>query len=177
MPHTMLFSCLMLAATAVAGHETGTASVVGVVFSGEDGVTLPSVTVCAEGSEKCVFSDGTGNFEIAAVPREGRVILTAEFSGFGSAEFSVLVSQGKRCEVVLVLNNISTIIDCLWTGHGLTDTTYGVLGNVVDSARHPVGHAAVQVRARDGKVVWRGHTDRKGRARVSGFSFRLNVLE
>jgi Carboxypeptidase regulatory-like domain len=171
----IIISCLMLAASAAGGQETA-GSVAGLTFLGQEGHAIPGVTVCVKGIETCVLSDANGHFEIHDVPG-GRVSLTAQLREWAArAETVALVSPGKTCEAVLILTDVSTIIDCE-ANLGEGPTIYGVRGKVVDSALHPVGHAALEVRQRDGKVIWRGRSDRRGDFRRTGFPFGTYVLE
>src|ERR1700719_3176149 len=127
MRRMFIITCLMLAASAAGGQEAVTGSVAGLTFLGREGHAIPGVTVCVKGIETCVLSDETVHFETHIVP-EGSASLTGQLAGWSArAEKVALVSPGKTCEAVLILTDVSSIIDCEAIV-GERPRIYGVLG-------------------------------------------------
>lgn len=105
----MTFLTLSLSVTTAFGQER---TISGVITSGEDGSTLPGVTVLVKGTTNGTITDIDGNYKIS-VPEDATLVVS--FVGFKTQEFPV----GTRSSIDVTLDiDISTLEEVVVVGYG-----------------------------------------------------------
>ena len=98
-----------LSVTTAFGQER---TISGVITSGEDGSTLPGVTVLVKGTTNGTITDIDGNYKIS-VPEDATLVVS--FVGFKTEEFPV----GTRSSIDVTLDiDISTLEEVVVVGYG-----------------------------------------------------------
>jgi len=144
----------------------------GQVLTCENNDALPGVEVCVKGTERCTFTDGSGNFEVP-MPVDEPITLSVELSGFGRADviFACVDGQVRR----VLLDATWLIMECTYLGPPET-MKYVAEGKIVAGAR-PVAGATILLKTLTGKQYWRGKSDRHGMFVATGFPEGNYVLE
>ena len=101
-------------------------------------------------------------------------MLTADLPGFHRAETMACVSKDKPSEAVFVMDAAASIDCTMWNGPPPVNE---VSGMVTDVTYHPLRRATLQIHDTNGKIVWHGRSDRRGRFDASGFRYGGHVLE
>jgi hypothetical protein len=159
----MLFLIVLLASVPLPQPQ----SVVGqVVSADEEGVALPGIEVCITGTTICAITDAHGRFELRGLGSTDHVELTTRMSGFQNGEHTVTVCHDQTTTVTLLLGLMGGG-DC--TLHGDQESMrYEVSGTIV-SAKVPISRATLTLRNYyTGKVVWTGHSSRRGTFAATG---------
>jgi hypothetical protein len=142
--------------------------------AGEEGVALPGIEVCVTGTTICVSTDANGRFELHGFGPTDHVELTTEMSGFEKGAHTVSVCHDQTTTVTLLLGLMGRG-DC--TLHGDQESMrYEVRGTIV-SADVPISRATLTLRDYTGKVVWTGHSSRRGTFAATGLREGIYALD